>query len=130
MSVAYGCVWITLVLPNLCAVIARVGSRNYGLRPNHNPRVFLDRLEGLAGRAHAAQLNGFETTPGFAAGVIIAQLSGNVPWVVIEALAVSFVLSRLLFILFYLADLAVLRSLAWLGGFILITALFSLSILP
>jgi uncharacterized MAPEG superfamily protein len=43
-------------------------------------------------------------------------------------LAVLFVTSRLLYIIFYLADLAALRSLVWFIGLGLVVALFGISV--
>ena len=80
------------------------------------PVTFSSRSNGLARRAHAAQLNSFEVTPAFAAAVIVAHLAGNAELVTINVLSVLFITSRLLYIIFYLADLAILRSLAWFVG--------------
>ena len=68
------------------------------LRQNHDPRAFLETLEGFAKRAHSAQLNSFEVTPAFAAAVIIAHLAGTAELVTINVLAVLFITSRLLYI--------------------------------
>ncbi|WP_295478588.1 MAPEG family protein [uncultured Pseudomonas sp.] len=130
MTVAFVCVWIALTLPYLCAFIARISSGRYRLHHNRDPRAFLDGVQGLARRAHNAHLNGFETNPAFACGVFAAWLAAPGQARTIALLAVAFVLSRLLFIAFYLADCDLLRSLAWLAGFGLITALFGLAILP
>ncbi|MFJ3487003.1 MAPEG family protein [Pseudomonas sp. NPDC090202] len=128
MTVAFWCVLIVIVLPVVCAAIAKFGSGRFALRDNHNPRDFLDRLEGLPRRAHAAQQNSFEAIPGFAAGVIIAHVANVAELVTIDVLAVLFVTSRLLYIIFYLTDLAALRSLVWFIGFGLVIALFGISI--
>lgn len=75
-------------------------------------------------------MNSFEVTPAFAAAVIIAHIAGNAQLVTIDVLAVLFITSRLLYIIFYLADLAALRSLVWLVGMGLIIALFGVSAFP
>jgi len=97
------------------------------LRHNHDPRGFLDSLEGLGRRANAAQLNSFEVTPAFAAAVIVAHLAGNAELVTINVLSVLFITSRLLYIIFYLTDLATLRSLMWFVGMGLIVSFFVVS---
>lgn len=130
MTVAFWCVLIAILLPLICSVIAKVSSGKFRPGHNHDPRDFLDRLEGLPRRAHAAQLNGFEVLPGFAAAVIIAHIAGNAQLVTIDVLAVLFITSRLLFIIFYLADLAVMRSIAFLVGLGLIIGLFVASAVP
>ncbi len=89
---------------------------------------FLDSLEGLGKRAYAAQLNSFEVTPAFAAAVIVAHLAGNAELVTINVLSVLFITSRLLFIICYLADWAILRSLVWFVGMGLIISFFVVSV--
>lgn len=128
MTVAFWCVLIVILLPIGCAGIAKFSSGKFSARHNHDPRDFLERLEGLPRRAHNAQLNSFEAIPGFAAGVIIAHVAGVAQLVTIDVLAVLFVTSRLLYIIFYLADLAALRSLAWIVGMGLVIALFGVSV--
>ena len=130
MTVAFWCVLIAIFLPLICSVIAKVSSGKFRPGHNHDPRDFLDRLEGLPRRAHAAQLNGFEVLPGFAAAVIIAHIAGNAQLVTIDVLAVLYITSRLLFIIFYLADLAVLRSISFIVGLGLIVGLFVASAVP
>lgn len=130
MTVAFWCVLVAILLPFVCAAIAKFGSGKFNARHNHDPRTFLNGLEGLPKRAHAAQLNSFEILPAFAASVIIAHIAGNAQLVTIDVVAVLFVTSRLLFIIFYLADLAILRSVAWFVGLLLIIGLFVASASP
>ncbi|MNG33565.1 MAPEG family protein [compost metagenome] len=66
-------------------------------------------------------------TPAFAAAVIVAHLAGNAELVTINVLSVLFITSRLLYIIFYLTDLATLRSLAWFVGMGLIVSFFVVS---
>ena len=108
--------------------MAKVGGGKVGPRQNHDPPAFLDTLDGFAERAHSAQLNSFEVTPAFAAAVIIAHLAGTASLVTINVLAVLFITSRLLYIICYLADWAMLRSLVWAVGMALIASFFFVSI--
>jgi uncharacterized MAPEG superfamily protein len=124
MTLAYWCVLIALFLPYLCAVLAKYASGQFSQSANHDPRAFLETLQGLPRRANAAQLNSFEITPAFAAAVIIAHLAGGAQQSTLNMLAVAFVLSRLAYIACYLADWARLRSLVWALGMALIVALF------
>jgi uncharacterized MAPEG superfamily protein len=123
MTVALWCILIAIFLPYLCTGVAKI-SGGFGLKDNHDPRDFLDSLNGLGRRAYAAQLNGFEVTPAFAAAVIVAHLAGNAELVTINVLAVLFITSRLLYMICYLADWAILRSLVWFVGMGLIVGLF------
>ncbi|WDU62620.1 MAPEG family protein [Pseudomonas poae] len=128
MTVAFWCVLIAIFLPYLCTGVAKFSGGRFGPRHNHDPRAFLDTLDGFAKRAHSAQLNGFEVTPAFAAAVIIAHLAGTAELVTINVLAVLFITSRLLYIICYLADWAMLRSLVWAVGMALIASFFFVSI--
>jgi uncharacterized MAPEG superfamily protein len=100
----------------------------YRLSDNHDPRDFLESLNGVARRAHAAQMNSFEVTPAFAAAVIVAHLVGTAELVTVNVLAVLFITSRLLYIICYLADWAILRSLVWFVGMGLIASFFFVSV--
>ena len=127
MTVALWCILIAILLPYMCTWIAKI-SGGFRLKDNHDPRDFLDSLEGLGRRAHSAQLNSYEVTPAFAAAVIVAHLVGNAELVTINVLSVLFITSRLLYIICYLADWATLRSLVWFVGIALITAFFVVSV--
>jgi uncharacterized MAPEG superfamily protein len=112
MTVALWCVLIAFLLPYLCVAIAKAGGR-FRLRDNYDPRDFLDSLEGAPRRAYA---------------VIVAHLAGNAELVTINVLAVLFITSRLLYIICYLADWAVLRSLVWFVGVGLVLSFFFVSV--
>lgn len=127
MTVALWCILIAILLSYVCTWVAKI-SGGFRLKDNHDPRDFLDSLEGLGRRAHSAQLNSFEVIPAFAAAVIVAHLAGNAELVTINVLAVLFITSRLLYIICYLADWATLRSLVWFVGMALIVSFFVVSV--
>lgn len=127
MTVALWCILIALFLPLLCAIIAKVGSGRFGMQHNHDPRAFLDTLSGMPRRAHAAQQNGFETFPAFAAAVLVADIVGNAEQVTQDVMGVMYITSRLLYIICYLADWAILRSLMFVVGVALIVGFFVVS---
>lgn len=113
ISIAYWCVLIAAVLPYVWVGVAKSSARGYD---NRDPRGWLARQSSpRLQRAHAAHLNAFEAFPAFAAGVVVAHLAG-VPEPRVALLAVVFVVARIAHGLLYLADRAVLRSLAWLVG--------------
>ncbi|EKT4458426.1 MULTISPECIES: MAPEG family protein [Pseudomonas] len=128
MTVALWCILIALLLNPLCALVAKASSGRFGLKDNHDPRAFLDTLSGLPRRAHAAQQNGYEAFPAFAAAVLVADIVGNAEQVTQDVLGVMYITSRLLYIICYLADWAALRSLMWLAGLALIVSFFVVSI--
>ncbi|AKX51130.1 MAPEG family protein [Thiopseudomonas alkaliphila] len=126
MTLAYWCVLIVMLLPLVAAASAKL----LGKMPasdNHNPRAFLDQVTGKAKRANNAQLNSHEIAPFFAAAIIIAQQIGQMAQSTIDVLAISFVISRVLYLIAYIADWASLRSLIWLAGLGLLISLFMLS---
>ena len=114
MTLALWCVFAAVLFPYVCFGIARNRGRDAQgrrLRDNRNPRDFPNRIEGLARRAWDAQLNSFESLPGFAAAVIIAHLA-HAPQTAIDILALAWVAARVAYTAFYLADKSTLRSAA------------------
>lgn len=113
-AVACACVLVAALLPYVWTVVAKASGERYD---NREPRAWLARQTSpRVQRANAAQLNAFEAFPMFAAGVALAHLTG-VPDARIAILAIVFVLARVLHGLFYVAGIAVARSLAWALGF-------------
>ena len=108
------------LLPFAGTLTAKIGGERFD---NRNPREWLGAQAGFRRRANAAQLNGFEAFPLFAAAVVIAHAL-NAPQPRVDMLAVTFVVARVLYLAFYLADQSVLRSLAWFVGIGSAVALF------
>lgn len=119
MSIAYWCVLIAACFPYIFTTLAKAGP---GFN-NRTPREYLARVEGWRKRAHWVQLNSFEAFPAFAAAVIIAHLTSN-NQNMIDSLAMIFIGTRILYSIFYIADLSILRSLAWFLGFAMVIGLF------
>ena len=120
MTVAFWCVLVAGFLPYFGTLTAKIGGDSFD---NRNPRDWLDAQSGFRKRANAAQHNSFEAFPFFAAAVIIAHVAGA-PQGRIDLFAVVFILARLFYIAFYVADMATLRSLAWFVGLGSVVALF------
>jgi uncharacterized MAPEG superfamily protein len=78
-------------------------------------------------RANAAQANSFEALPFFIGAVIIAHQL-HAPQSRIDVLAFLFVVSRLFYILMYVADKATYRSVAWIVGLVLNIALMLIAV--
>ena len=113
MSIAYWCILIAAALPYLWVSLAKGGGERYN---NSDPRGWQAKQENpRSKRANAAQLNGFEAFPAFAASVLMAQFA-QVDGQRIIWLAMAFVGFRLLHGIFYIADKSTLRSLAWFLG--------------
>jgi uncharacterized MAPEG superfamily protein len=114
VTIAYWCVFAAIFLPIVWAGVAKTGARGYD---NARPREFLAKLEGRAARANHAQANSYEAFPPFAAGVVIAHMTGGADQSTIDLLALVFIAARIVYGLCYIADLATPRSLVWLVGF-------------
>lgn len=120
MSNALWCVLIAGLMPYAAVGLAKAG----GGYDNHHPRDWAARLTGLRQRAHAAQLNGFEAFPLFAAAVLLAEMKG-VPSHVLTPLALGWVAARILYILAYVNDRATLRSIVWMVAMALAVSIFT-----
>ena len=123
MTVAFWCVLVVAAMPYVLVLIAKL-SPEY-LRGGHNrdPRSYTATLDGVRKRAFQAHLNGFEALPPFAAAVIIAHLAGAAQGTA-DALAVVFVLCRVLHAGLYMADLDKLRTAVWMVGIGCVVGLF------
>jgi uncharacterized MAPEG superfamily protein len=94
---------------------------------NASPRDQQGRLEGLAKRALGAHMNGFESLASFAPAVLCAELAHVDPRRM-TILCVAHVVARAVYVLLYLANKHVMRSVVWTVAFIPTVLLFVLSL--
>lgn len=127
MTISLWCILAALLAPYLLSVLARSGVTKADYV--QNPRAFNETLTGWHRRAHLAQLNAFETFPGFAAAVLVAHIT-QVPQLQIDIVALAFILFRILHASFYITDKPNLRSLSWQMGMLCIVSLFVLAAIP
>ena len=126
MIIAYWCILIAALLPYVWVFVAKQSGERYN---NHDPRSWqAKQTNPRSQRANAAHLNGFESFPAVVAGVLMAQLAG-VPHGTITALAIVFVVARVLHGVFYVTNVQALRSLVWLVGFASALALIAMAAL-
>ncbi len=126
MSIAYWCILIAAMLPYVWIVVAKTGAPGYN---NKDPRGWVAKQDNYRVRnANNAHLNAFEAFAPFAAAVLMAQFAGVAPGL-ISQIAVAFVVFRILHGIFYLCAIALMRSLAWIGGFACVIALMALAAL-
>ena len=119
-TLAYWCVMAAVLLPIICAGIAKGGRAERF--DNQDPRTWLARQQGYRARANAAQANSFENLPFFIGAVIIAhQLGASQGWV--DALALVYIVLRVAYVASYLANVAWLRSSFYLLAFAVNTGL-------
>lgn len=125
MALAFWCVLAMGVMPVATVGLAKAGRVTLDSQGNHAPRDWAQSLDGVRRRAYAAHLNHFEAFPLFAAAVLVATTQGA-PMATVNALALAVVAIRLAYTACYLADLAALRTLAWIAGWLLTLAIFVL----
>jgi uncharacterized MAPEG superfamily protein len=110
------CLFIATLLPILSKAPLAVAQAKAGGYDNKNPRQQQASLTGFGARARAAHENAFEAlilfSPGAILVIVMQAVSTYTAW-----LAISFVMARVLYHIFYLLDWDKLRSLVWLAGF-------------
>ncbi len=120
MTIAYWCILIAGLLPYLATGIAKSG----GGYDNRNPRDWLAKQTGQRARANAAQKNSFEAFPFFAAAVLVAHAAHG-PQARVDTYAELFIAARVLYVVAYIYDYALMRSLFWVVGIGSVIAIFS-----
>jgi uncharacterized MAPEG superfamily protein len=126
MTIAFWTILAAIALPWLMAALKKSPLAANGSYSNRAPRAMQPKLEGLSQRAHWAEQNSFEILPAFVAAVLVAHLAGA-EQMLIDQLAIGFIVSRVLYSICYLTDWATLRSLVWTVGLLFIVALFVIS---
>lgn len=121
MTTALWCLFITMFLPIVCAGISKAGGQGYD---NAQPRQWLAQQEGFRARAVAAQQNSWEALLLFAIAVLVAHVILG-PSDSVNQMAVGFVVARLAYIVAYVVNWAMARTLVWLVGFLLTVSIFA-----
>ncbi|WP_017654459.1 MAPEG family protein [Fortiea contorta] len=96
-----------IYLPFLLVAYARV---QIGLEALSTPRAIFDKLPPYAQRATWAHQNSFEAFMLFAAAALMAYVTGVNSPVAVTA-AIAFIVARLLYSVFYILNIPLLRSL-------------------
>lgn len=103
---------VLIYLPFLLVAYARV---QIGYTALATPRAYVDKLPAYAQRATWAHQNSFEAFMLFATAALMAYVTGvNSPIAVVAAIA--FVVARLLYSIFYILNIPLLRSLMFAIG--------------
>jgi uncharacterized MAPEG superfamily protein len=118
--------WVLIYVPRI--VVSREMRKLEGGYDHRDPRGQQTHLEGIGRRAIAAHQNGFEAFAPFAAGVLGALQRGIASGTV-AALAVVFVVVRVIYLAAYLDDRPLLRSGMWGLGMAAIGGLLVLAVL-
>jgi uncharacterized MAPEG superfamily protein len=102
----------------LCKVpVALAMFKEKGGYDNHHPREQQAKLTGWGKRALGAHMNSFESFPIFAIGILVAHETGA-PASIIHLLGGVHIVSRILYLGFYLMNFAFLRSTVWTIGIV------------
>lgn len=115
MTVPFYCLVIAFLFIYLSKLPVMKAAFDQGGYDNHHPRDQWAQLRGWGRRALAAHQNTIEAFPTFAAGVILAHLTGASP-TCSAFLAVAFLVFRFFYVVLYLLDAATLRSIVWACG--------------
>jgi uncharacterized MAPEG superfamily protein len=124
MSFAFAMILLAALAPYVTVGFAKAGASAYD---NATPRDWAARQDDWRARAIAAHQNHFEAFAPFAAGVFVATL-GGADTAVIDALAASFVVLRVVYTLAYVKGAATLRSVLWSLGFLCVLGLFAVGL--
>jgi len=127
MTIAFWTILIAILMPWVLTAFVKTPAARQGRYNNSAPRSLVSDLEGYSQRANWAQENSFEILPGYIAAVIVAHLAGA-DQSSVDSLAITFIISRVLFAICYLKDWATLRSLVWTVGVACVVGMFMLSI--
>ena len=121
MTVAEWCIFGTVILYLLTiAPFKAAGFRHFDNSKPRDPSFFEDPLRA---RALGAHLDGIETFPFFAVAVLLAEFRAG-PQRLINELAILFLIVRIAYVLTYLGDRPMLRSILWSIGFAINLAIF------
>jgi len=112
MTILIFCLFIALLLPILAKGPVAYAMAKLGGYNNNHPREQQSQLTGFGARALAAHQNAFESVILFAPAIILALATGNIQQEIV-VLAVIHVIARLLYNIFYLFDISLLRSIVW-----------------
>ncbi len=117
MTVLIYCLFITLLLPFIAKLPLAIAMHKQGGYDDNHPRSQQNILEGFGARALAAHKNAFESALIFAPAVLLAIATNHVG-TFIQQLAIVHVIARVLYNVFYLLNIGILRSLVWSVGIV------------
>lgn len=128
MTTLIVCLFIAMILPYLVKLpIGYAMQKARGGYNNRHPREQQASLTGVGARAVGAHHNCFESLIIFSTAVLTALVTNHVSST-IQILAVVYIVSRFIYILFYLMDLASSRSTVWFIGLMCCLSIMWLSI--
>ena len=115
MTILLICALLAVLMPYFAKAPLAVAMNKLDGYDNKHPRDQQAKLTGFGARALAAHQNCFESLAVFAVALAVVLGTNNVHQVT-ELLAITHIISRILYCLFYYLNLDVLRSLVWFVG--------------
>ena len=113
MTTLVVCALLAVLMPYFAKV--PVAMAKLGQYDNKHPRSQQAKLTGFGARALAAHQNCFESLAVFAVAIAVVFGTNSVN-AVTETLAVTHIVSRILYCIFYWLNLDIIRSLVWFIG--------------
>jgi uncharacterized MAPEG superfamily protein len=111
------CLFIAALLPFVAKVPVAIAMHKLSGYNNNHPRAQQAELKGFGARALAAHQNAFESLAIFAPAILLAIATNNTG-VMIEQLAITHVVARVLYNIAYLINIGTIRSIIWAVGIV------------
>ncbi|KAF7774632.1 hypothetical protein PMAN_a3560 [Pseudoalteromonas marina] len=115
MTTLVVCALLAVLMPYFAKVPVAVAMAKLGQYDNKHPRSQQAKLTGFGARTLAAHQNCFESLAVFAVAIAVVFGTNSVN-AVTETLAVTHIVSRILYCIFYWLNLDIIRSLVWFIG--------------
>lgn len=117
MSMLVSCLFVAMLLPFISKIPLAFAMHKEGRYDNKHPRSQQAKLKGFGARALAAHQNSFESLIIFGLSVLLAIALGKTSDL-IQYLALTHILARTAYHVFYLINWHILRSTVWFVGLI------------
>jgi len=127
MEVIIICAFIAVLLPYLAKAPLAIAMHKESKYDNNYPRAQQARLSGFGARALAAHQNSFESLIVFSVALCVVLATNNIS-IIIQALAVTYLVARIAYCIMYYINLSKLRSLMWLIALLCPLAMICLSL--
>lgn len=117
MTTLIVCLFIAALLPFIAKVPVAIAMHKLNGYNNNHPRAQQAELTGFGARALAAHQNAFESLAVFAPAILLAIATNNTGSM-IEQLAITHVIARVLYNIAYLINIGTIRSIIWAVGIV------------
>jgi uncharacterized MAPEG superfamily protein len=117
MTTLIVCLFIATLLPFIAKVPVAIAMHKLSGYNNNHPRAQQAELTGFGARALAAHQNAFESLAVFAPAILLAIATNNTG-AMIEQLAITHVIARVLYNIAYLINIGTIRSIIWAVGIV------------